>query len=108
MTSDNGYGSFCLPHFMHHVIFNNHTQDFCNAPSLRETSARTVGRIAIENLGDMTKTSFGQMTRESIKPHPNLILNLLSVAVYLEIRVDKRAEQPCPDRSLMIRAVSRD
>ena len=67
-----------------------------------------VWRIAIENLRNMTKTSFGQMTRENVKPLPNLILNLLSVTVHFEIRVDKRPEQPCPDRSLVIRAVSRN
>lgn len=80
ILSDNACRLFRLSTFLRDSIFDNGAQDFCDTPSLRETSARVVWRIAIENLGNMTKAGFGQMGREKSQPLPNLILNFLFVA----------------------------
>src|SRR5215472_14744098 len=60
-------------------------------------------KIAVENLRHVTKACFLEVTRKHFEPLTNLLLCLL--AVDLQVRVDERAEQPCPDWPLMIRAV---
>src|SRR5437867_12633247 len=77
-----------------HTVFDDASQDFRDAPSLGKTTARTMRRIAVENLGDMAEAGFRQMPRENSQPPANLILNLLSVAVHFEVRIDKRTQQP--------------
>jgi hypothetical protein len=40
----------------------------------------------------MAKTGFGQVPTEHLQPRSNLSLNLPSIAIHFEIRVDERPE----------------
>jgi hypothetical protein len=76
----------------HYTVFDNGAQDFSDTPGLRETSTRAVWRISVKNLRNLADTGFGQVTGERLKPRSNLILNLLSITVHFEIRVEERPE----------------
>src|SRR5438552_13653735 len=91
LASGNSGGSFCpLSGFLRHAVFENSAQNLGDTPGLRETSTRQVWRITVENLGNVTQTGFGQMSRERSKPCANSILDFLSVTVHLEISIDER------------------
>ena len=92
LASDGGNGSLRLCRFLHDTIFDHGAQNLCDTPSLGKTPARAVGRIAIEDLGNMTQARLGQMSRQDSNPFPNLVPNLVSISIHFEISVDKRPE----------------
>ena len=103
LSDDGGFLRLCS---FGETVLDHGSQNFGNTPGLRKTSAGTVRRIAVENLGNVPKAGLGEMSRKELQPFANL--SMARLTMNFQVRVDKRTEQPCPDGSLVIRTVSGD
>ena len=81
-------------------------QDFRHAPRLRDAAAWSVGGVAVENLGNVTQASVGEMILQRGEPFACLMACWFAAAIDLHISGDKRSQQPWPDRALVIGAVA--
>src|SRR5438094_1787430 len=73
-----------------------------DAPGLRDASAGSEGRIAVEDLGDRADPKVAEMVGERRQERQRG----RGVAVGLEVGEREGAEKPGPDRALMVRTVA--
>src|SRR5437016_2875155 len=79
-------------------------QHLGHAPGLRDTAARGVGLLRVKNLADRADASLAEMADKTLQEVPCFTP---PVGMDLEPGVDKGADQPGPDRALVIGRVSR-
>src|SRR5580704_8406982 len=78
-------------------------QHFGNAPGLGNAATWSVGRLSVEDLADGSDASVRQMALETIE---KLARAFEIAGTNLEPGVDKRPDEPRPDRALVIGAVA--
>src|ERR1700693_5334327 len=71
-------------------------------PGLSRAAARQVRRVALIDLADMPQPGVVKVVADRLEP----ALCRRGIAVDAVMRDRPRAKQPCPNRSLMIRAVA--
>src|SRR5581483_8599812 len=76
-------------------------QGLRDAPRLRDAAVRALRWLRVEYLGEGTDAEFGQMRVQRAQQGRCR----LPVAMYLEVRLRERPQQPGPDRSLMVRSI---
>src|SRR5581483_4586647 len=81
-------------------------EHFRDAPRLCDTAAGALRCVSIKDFGNLTETFLSDVAAQFRQPPGCLLPRFGRAAVYLEIRRYKRAHQPWPDRTLMIRAVA--
>src|SRR5450631_4299159 len=90
-------------------VFNVDAQDFAYAPGLRHASSRTVGRVAIEDLRDLSQRGIGEkMILQRQEPFARLSASGVAGSVHFHIRGDERPDQPRPYRALVVCAIAFD
>src|SRR5215204_1461568 len=80
------------------------TQNLRHAPGLRDTAARVEGRDGVEDFADRADARFVQMREEAFEEAARA---RAVFRVDFEPRVHERADEPAPDRPLMIGRVAR-
>ena len=64
-------------------------------------------RLGVGDFGNVAQASFVEMSEEWREElHPRFLFQSLGVAMHSNPRLDKRSNQPGPDRTLMIRAIA--
>jgi len=79
-------------------------QDFRDAPRLRDATTGNMRLSRVENFADCADPSFAQMFRETLQEFTR---GGSIMRMNLQPCIDKRSDQPCPDRTLMVGAVAR-
>ena len=87
-------------------ILHQRPQYFCHAPRLRDTAARPLGRVAVENFRDVAQAAIGKMVLKRREPRGSLAVRDITVPVDLYVGGDERSHQPRPDGSLVIGAIA--
>ena len=77
-----------------------------HTPSLSDTSAGSVGGVSIENFRDEADASVVQVIQEWLDHLLGLLSGFKRKAVDLQMSLNEGPNQPSPDGSLMIGAVS--
>ena len=83
--------------------FRPSTEDFADGPGLRDATAGSVRRIAIEDFRERTEAVGRDVPAKRIENTERG----RAVLVHAKVRKRKRTEKPTPHRALMIRSVSR-
>src|SRR4051812_36040530 len=84
--------------------FGERTQDFGDAPGLGGAAARGVGGVRVKNFGNGPHAGF---TKVGVEPAEEVPAFALSIRIGSQPGIDKRTDQPAPDRSLMIGGIAR-
>src|SRR5438128_11419617 len=74
------------------------TQDFPDAPRLRDAADRAVGRLRLEDLADGAESSLAQVGPEWFEQPANH----LAIAIDAEVGIEVRSDEPRPDQALVI------
>src|SRR6516165_4408773 len=77
---------------------------FCNAPGLCGAAAGRVGGLGVEDLADRADARFAEMGREA---RQEILGGVRLFGMDLQPGVDERADQPGPDRALMVGRIAR-
>jgi hypothetical protein len=78
-------------------------QHFGDAPRLRDTAARRIRRLGVEDLADRSGARIAQM--DGVGLH-EIVRGAAGGGVDLEPRVDIRTDEPRPDGALMVGGVA--
>src|SRR5271166_4405648 len=78
------------------------TQRFCHAPGLRDAAFGGERRVAVKNLADRAETGCAEMVAKW-REDPHRRVRILKDP---QVRGEERADQPPPDRALVISAVA--
>ncbi len=97
---------FELGHRLRKQILLQNAQNFSDAPSLRRAAARFVRRVGVENFGNLPDAGLREMRFEAGKNFVDALFGFVPVRMNFPISVDKRADQPSPNRALMIRRIA--
>src|SRR5690242_10269866 len=84
----------------------SHPQQLRHAPGLGDAAPRGVRQVAVEDLGDLSESGFGEMAFEWLQQLAGFFLGSRRVPMYLEKGGDVRPDEPAPDRALVICAVA--
>src|SRR5262245_2423876 len=79
-------------------------QDLGDAPCLCDAAACCIWRRCVKDLADAADSGVAQMSVERVQERSRLVV---SARMHTQPRVDERTDEPGPDRSLVIRGVSR-
>src|SRR6185503_13147805 len=79
-------------------------QHFRHAPGLRNTSSRSIRSFGVEDLADRPDAGFRQVLLEAVQ---ELACALAVLRIGLQPGVHERANQPRPDRPLVIGRIER-
>src|SRR5437870_370401 len=74
-------------------------QYFCDAPCLRDTSAREEGIVGIEDFADRSDAGLGEVRGKAIQEFASA---REIIRVNAQPCIDERTDQPCPNRALVI------
>src|SRR5205807_1098305 len=85
-----------------HSQSDRQSQNLGDAPCLRKTPDRTLRWIAVKNLGNLSDTTFLHVVNQRRQPPPRLIDGFIRTLIYLQIGLEKRSDQPRPDRAVMV------
>ena len=87
-------------------VFDVAPQDLTHTPRLRVASTGCVRRIAVEDFGDLPDTRFVEVRSEGIDKVCCPISRFLGVPVCANVACHEGSNQPSPDGSLMVGAIT--
>ena len=87
-------------------VLDMRAQNLSYAPGLSYASTGMIGRVAVEDLRDVTESGIGQMFFHGQEPLGSLPAGGVGSAIHLHVRSNERSEQPGPYRPLVIRAIA--
>ena len=64
-------------------FFDEHAQDFSDAPGLRDAPSGTLRSVAVEDLGDVAEAGIGEMSLQGSEPFGSLTSRLVAASVHL-------------------------
>src|SRR5438067_11004693 len=78
------------------------TQDFPDAPRLRDAADRAVGRLRLEDFADGAESGLADVGPEWFEQPANH----RAIAIDAQVGIEERSEEPRPDQSLVISGVA--
>src|ERR1017187_7090350 len=82
-----------------------HAQQFAHAPRLGEATHGAMRRVAVKNLRDASESRLIHVVEQRLDDFGDLLALCLPRAVDLHVGIAVRADEPRPNRALMIRAI---
>ena len=84
--------------------FHKAAEHFRNRPGLRDATARSVGRLGVENFANRANARLSEVIAEPVQEASRL---MTIVGINFQPGVDKGSDKPCPNRALMIGCIAR-